>query len=316
MTTEITSKYKCSENEFYAIVEIILQNLTNDQPAFVAKKAKYTPAFIAGLQGQRTAAIALPDEESRNGVHQSAKNLLPGLVTPCKDNFNDLKGYIRDGWANEDPRPRYEAAGLTDYNDIGVQNWEAVLDLNEQMLDFINDAVNNPILITPGPGGAPATFPAKVLNDANAFEAQYNLFMVSRQTTTARNAKIQANNDLYDAIMDVCEDGKTMIYRNDSGGKKRYTWDTIKNMVSAPGAASLKVTGKHANDTLVTAADVEIKQTGKPAITVQLVNGFALASNIDPGDYTGKIIIGGNVVATFNKDVNVGTNARIEVQVP
>jgi hypothetical protein len=87
-------------------------------------------------------------------------------------------------------------------------------------------------------------------------------------------------------------------------------------MVSAPGAASLKVTSTHTNDTLVAAADVEIKQTGKPAITVQLVNGTALASNVDPGDYAGKIIIGGNVVATFNKKVEVGTNARIAVQVP
>jgi hypothetical protein len=316
MTTEIKSNYNCSENELYAITLIILQNLTNDRPDFFAKKAKYTAGFITALEGQRTAAIALPDEESRNGVHQSAKNLLPGLLVPIKDNFNDLKGYIRDGWAGEDPKPRYEAAGLNDYNSIGVNNWEAVLDLNEQMNDFINDAVNNPILIDPGPGGAPATFPAKVTADANAFEAQYTLFMLSRQTTTARNAKIQANNDLYDAIMDVCKDGKEMIYRTDSGGRKRYTWDTIKDMVSAPGAASLKVTGKHADDTLVASANVEIKQTGQPAITVQLVNGTALASNVDPGDYAGKIIINGNVVATFNKTVNVGTNARIEVQVP
>jgi hypothetical protein len=268
--------------------------------------------FITGLETLRTTAMALPDEETRASVHETVKNLLPDLLIPVKDNFNDLKGYIRDGWPGEDPKPRYEAAGLLKYNAIGTANWESVSGLNEKMNLFIADVANNTALTT---GGMPATFAMKVTTDGTNFDTKYQLFMTSRETTTARNAKVKANNNLYSAIMEVCEDGKGMIYRTDEAGRKRYTYDVVKKLVSPPGAASLKIMAKHTDDTLVMNGDVTIKLAGQPPKTGQILNGVCSFSNVEKGKYNGTITISGNPAATFEKEVEVGTNARVTVVV-
>ena len=110
--SDITVKYKSTQGELYSITELALQNLRDDRTLFAAKKAKYTDAFIDAIALRRTNAMAMPDVETRNAGHQTLENLLPGLMDACKDKFSDLKGYIRDGWPLEDPKPRYESAGM------------------------------------------------------------------------------------------------------------------------------------------------------------------------------------------------------------
>ena len=170
--SEIKQKYASTEVELYSITNLGINNLEADLALFALKKAKYTVAFVNTLRGLRTAAMGLPDEEQRNGVHQTLKNLLPDLLTPVKDNFNDLKGYIRDGWPGQDPKPRYEAAGLVKYNAIGESNWENVAGLCESMVQFINA---NTVLLT-APGGMVGTFLNKVKADRDAFKNVYDPF--------------------------------------------------------------------------------------------------------------------------------------------
>jgi hypothetical protein len=311
----IQPHYRCSEDELYEVTKIIIENLKDPVTLakFQAKKPmKYTNVFITGLETLRTTAMALPDEESRNGVHQTAKNLLPGLVEPCKDNFMDLKGYIRDGWPDEEPKPRYEAAGLIKYNNINGDNWEAVSGLNEKMIQFIGD--NGAEL--GNPGGMPAPFALKVSTDSTAFDTQYQLFMVSKETTIARNAKVTANNNLYDAIMDVCKDGVEMIFRTDDGGKKLFTFAVVLRSVSPPGAASLKVMSKHNDDTLVMNGNVTIKLAGQPARVVPITNGVAFFANTGHGKFDVTVTETGNPnSAVTTKEVETGVNARMTVVV-
>jgi hypothetical protein len=309
MATEIRAKYKCTEVELYAIAELLFNNLRADLARFVLKKAKYTTLFVDGLELLRTDAMALPDEEQRNGVHQVLKNQLPDLVNAVKDNFNDLKGYIRDAWPDEDPKPRYEAAGLVKYNAIGENNWENVAGLNEAMAQFIGD--NTATLTTPG--GMPATFPTKVTDDTTAFNDVYGPFLTSRETATATAAKLAANNTLHDAMMDVCKDGVEMVFRNDAEGQKRYTFTALKTIVSPPGSASLKVIVKNGADVLQPGKTVRIKKEGSPAITaITNEEGVALFENADPGVYEGEVDTGSGTVP-FTKEVNTGTDARITV---
>jgi len=311
MATEIKAKYKSSEVEMYAIGELAFNNLTADLAPFAAKKAKYTAPFVTGLRGLRTDAMALPDEEQRNGVHQILKNQLPGVLTPVKDNFNDLKGYIRDAWPDEDPKPRYEAAGLVKYNAIGDDNWENVPGLNESMTQFITD--NNATLDTPG--GMPATFPTKVTNDATAFDNVYDPFMTSRETATATAAKVKANNKLYDAMAEVCKDGVEMVFRNDAEAQKRYTFAALKDLVSPPGASSLKIMVQNALNVPQPNLGVTIKKIGSAPITKQLdVNGIAVFTNAEPGKYEGTVDNNGTPVP-FTKEVETGTDARITVTI-
>ena len=179
MANELQPTYRCTELELYAIAELAYNNLQTDLAAFAAKKAKYTLLYLTTLRASRTAAMALPDEEQRNETHQTLKSLLEtNLLPPILDNFNDLKGYIKDAWPTEDPEPRYEAAGGTKYAKAAAKNWENVVGLNTAMQQFI--AANNAVLTTPG--GMPAPFVTKVGTDETNFNAKYALFVAARET--------------------------------------------------------------------------------------------------------------------------------------
>jgi predicted peroxiredoxin len=312
MAEEIKSKYPCGQDELYAITELAINNLLADKDAFHDKKAKYDDAFIDGLRDQRTAAMVLPDEDAVSAIHETLKNKLPGFTENCKDNFNDIKGYIRDGWPGEDPKPRYEAAGLIKYNKIGTNNWESVEGMNNAMQVYI--AENNTILGTPG--GMPATFSAKVDSDTTIFNTTYNGYKSSRETATATAAKVKANNNLYDAVMDFMKDGVEMVFRRDAEAQKRYVFSHLKDIVSPPGSSSLGVKVKNADDTFVTEGTVKIKKEGEAAILVAIIQGSASFLNVPPGKYDGTVTTVDGRTAVFSKEVEKGVNARITVVVP
>lgn len=314
MATEVKAKYNCTQQELYGILGLAINNLEEDLPLFFAKSSNYIAALVTGLRGVLNAAVILPDEEQRNGVHQVLKGLLPGLLEPVKQDFRDLQEYIRAGWPTENPKPRYEQAGLIHFNKTGDDNWENVKGLNESMTDFITDTVNGPILITPG--GMIGTFVADVAAHYAAFKAKYDLFLLSKETSVARAAKINADNAAHTACMKFMTFGVESVFRNDAEAQKRYTFVTLKHSISPPGSASLVVKVKRADDTLVTNGTVTIKEEGQPAITVNInADGEAFFGNINPADYTGFVTTVDGVTTNFVKEVNTGTAARITVAV-
>ena len=313
MAEEIKSTYNCTELELYAIADIVYNNLQTDLAAFAAKKAKYIAAFVTALRATRTAAMVLPDEETRNESHQTLKNkLITQFLPPVLDNFNDLKGYIDDAWPTEDPKPRYESAGGTKYAKSVAHNWESVVGLNTAMLTFIT--ANNPLLTAPG--GMPVTFKAKVLADEANFNTNYALFTAARETGVGREAKVKANNLLHSEMMSVMEDGAERVWRNNAAKQKNYTFTALKNIVSPPGSASLRVFGKTPADIVLAIRPVTIKKEGSPAITLSTgVDGIALFPSIDSGKYKGTIDVDG-VLVPFEKEVDTGVNARVTVIAP
>jgi hypothetical protein len=313
MAPVVRAKYQCTQDELYAIANLAINNLNSDLTAFAAKKAKYDAAYVTGRRALRTTAMNLPDEESRNGVHQVLKNLLPGLVNPIKDNFMDLKGYIRDAWPGENPVPRYEAAGLIKYNNIREENWEEVVALNQKMIAFVTDFAGP--LATPG--GMVVGFPTKLTGDRDAFDAVYDPFMSSKETGTATAAKVTANNTLYTGIMEFMKDGVEMIFRNDEDNKKRYVFAKLKDLVSPPGSASLNITLKaQGTNAPMNNITVTIQKDGGLLLTATSnAEGELSFLSIDPAPYVVKVM-GPLGVLILEKDVNTGVGARLEITVP
>lgn len=103
-----------------------------------------------------------------------------------------------------------------------------------------------------------------------------------------------------------------------AGKEKRYIISSLLDIISPPGAASLKVKLIRDIDFIAIAgAQVKIQRDGFPAITKETdANGEAEMPNIDAGIYTVTVTIGGEPVRTFTKEVNVGTNARMELVIP
>lgn len=320
MAEEVNSNYNSTELELYAIAELGYNNLEEDLAAFAAKNTKYDATFLAALRQTRTDAKALPDEEARNVTHQVLRNkLVKDFLPPVLDNFNDLKGYIKDGWPNEDPEPRFEAAGGTKYAKAATKDWENVVGLNDSMKKFITD--NAAILETPG--GMPDSFADKVTADAANFSTNYDLFMKARETGVARGEKVTANNLLHSQMMDVFEDGAERVFRNDAAKQKNYVFATLKDIVSPPGSASLRALVLREDDTPVEGASVTIRLQGAeeieivaPPITVVTdAEGVALFESADPGRYDGSATSGdGTVTVDFTKEIDTGVNARVTVQ--
>jgi hypothetical protein len=258
---EVKARYKCNEDELYATCDIAITNLEKDLAAFAAKSTNYTAGKVAALRLMLKNARALPNEEQRNGEHETLRGLLPELREKVKADFRSLQSYIRDGWPGEVAKPRYEAAGLHEYNASRNSNWETVVTLNNAMKKFIADAGNAARLTNPG--GMVAGFDAQVQANFDAFDDVYNRFMSSRATTAARNAKVSANNKIYNACMEFMKFGREVVYRRDGGNKKRYTWDALKRLVTPEGPASLVVKLKRTDDTLVTNMEVRIKKEGE-----------------------------------------------------
>ena len=252
--------------------------------------------------------------------HQVLRNkLVADFLPPVLDNFNDLKGYIKDGWPNEDPEPRNEAAGGTKYATAAAKNWEDVVGLNDSMKSFITD--NETFL--DDPGGMPGTFEVKVTTDANNFATNYATFMEARETGVARGEKVTANNLLHKEMMNVFEDGAERVFRNDAAKQKNYVFDTLKDIVSPPGSASLRALVLREDDTPVEGASVTIRLQGAEALEVVAppitvitdAEGVALFENADPGRYDGSATSGdGSVTVDFTKEIDTGVNARVTVQ--
>lgn len=320
MAEEVKSIYECTELELYAIAELGYNNLEGDLAAFAAVSTKYTAAFLTALRKTRTAAMALPDEEARNVEHEVLRNkLVKDLLPPVLDNFNLLKGYIKDGWPDENPEPRYEAAGGKKYPKAAQKNWENAEGLNESMKKFINAHTAK----LTDPGGMPDTFPPKVIADDGNFSTSYDLFMQARETSPARAEKVNANNLLHKELMNVLEDGAERVFRNDAAKQKNYVFATLKDIVSPPGSASLRALVLREDDTPVEGAsvtirlkDAELVEIVAPPITVVTdAEGVALFENADPGRYNGSATSSdGTVTVDFSKEIDTGVNARITVQ--
>lgn len=314
MAEEVKAKYNCTQNELYAVLGLAVNNLAEDLDQFTAKSTNYDDAYVLDMRALIDAAVALPDEEQRNGVHENLKADLPALLEPIKQDFKDLQEYIRKGWPNTDPKARYEQAGLINYNKIGVANWEYVKGLNTNMSAFVANASNLALLTTPG--GMIPTFVGGIATHYAAFKTKYDLFLSSKETATATAAKIKADNAAYTACMLFMTFGVDSVMRNNAEGQKRYTFSVLKNIVSPPGSAGLTVKVKKPDDTIVTNGTVTIKEEGQPAITVNInADGEGIFPNINPAEYTGYVTVAG-VNTNFTKTVNTGTDARITVVVP
>jgi hypothetical protein len=208
----------------------------------------------------------------------------------------------------------YNSAGMAHYEKAAKGNWVELKGLNDDMNTFLANTAHVTaleLLLN-----MPTTFPADVIGVTDTFGTLYTSFITAKSTTTAKNEKIAANNVLFHLLMGVCDDGK-IVYINDAGQVKLFTFDDVKHLLSPAGSASFKLTAKVA--VLLTAIKnlpVTIQSKTMPAITVDTdVNGVALFTHVDPDNYT--VTVGGAImpfiVQSFKKDVDTGVDARSEV---
>lgn len=302
--------YPSTMQELYSIADTMYGNLTDNLVDFAAYKAgKYTAAFVTGRKAAVTTAKNLPDEDMRSSIFETLRAELLPLRETCTNLFYDLQGYINDGFPQAQRKIKYEEAGQNYVADSLKNNWEKCVGLNTAMKAFV--VTYNAELTA---GFMPATFAASVTTASNNFDTKYDAFKAARQTGVATGAKITANNGVFDNLKDLQSDAEK-VYRNDAEKQKLFNYRTVKDIVSPPGSASLKVTLKRkGTNEPVPNANVTIQsKTGTPKNGKTDADGVVIFDNIDPDDYT--VIVVADGFPNFNviKEVNTGTAARLEM---
>ena len=303
--------YNSTQQELYSISDTMNTNLGANMADFAAYKAgKYTALFLTALQGKRTAAMALPDDDQRTSVFETLKVGTTNARIKCTNNFDDLRGFIDDGFSDELRKIKYEEAGGNYMRDALKNNWEKVVGLNTAMVDFV---ALYPAQLTAG--FMPPPFGGSVSTDEGTFNTKYTAFKNARQTGVATGAKITANNLVDTDLKDLQRDAQK-VYRTDGDKLKLFTISVVKDLVSPPGSASLKITCKQ-KVTNVPKVGLVITIQSKDGVAIVLTtdaNGVVVFENIDPADYNVVIVVLGfpNIVKV--KEVNTGVAARMEVE--
>jgi hypothetical protein len=321
---KIEADCRCTQLELYAILRLCYDN--GKKPADLAKlfahKEKYTTAFIDDLIQNVLDAEELPGEEQINVDSETLRIDTGKKADVSLINYRKLKTYITDAFEEEYHKAKLEAAGSTLYRKASNENWEVVKGLNSAMKLFIT--ANNAALIADD--NMPATFAAKVAADGQSFLDKYIEFMAAQETSTKTAAKIKANNAIYAEGISLMADGK-VVQEDDEARRKYYVFNTLKELVSPPGSASLTVELKNSDFTPAPGFIIKIQAEGKPAITrttaieTETRGGRALANfdGLDPDPYTWAVYANATAatpIATGKKDVNTGRDAQLKIVLP
>ena len=315
MPTTPTAEYHLTQQELYSIADTIYDSL--EVPAnllkFQAKKpGKYTPAFILGLRNNKTTAFNLPDDDQRNSIHETNKIELTELMLTCCGNFQDLKGYIHDGFPKAQWTVKYDEAGMTVYDQASHKNWEQVVALNKKVNDFI---VAYPTQLAAG--FMPVTFGADCTAATTAYNLKYAAFKTSKETGTGTGAKLTADNVVNTNLQDLQNDAH-IVFRTDGEALKLFMIAEVKNIVSPPGSASLGIDLINAGTNIPEAnAIITIQSATGRAITLTTnAEGKVDFPRLDPDNYRVNIQPVGKPAINLVKEVNTGVSARLKVTIP
>jgi hypothetical protein len=224
-------KYNCKQVELYSIAKIGLGSFIENKAAFESFKANYGDPYAQRFEERITSTMGLPGFQVRDMRSEVAGIQLREAAQRCLDNWQALRRYIRDvkSWANLQ-KPKLEAAGSKEYPTAARFNWEYVLLLNDMASSFIEQFGDDLKM----DGNMPDTF-AQAFNDhKERYKAHYLRLMDAAQDNPQdTRAKIMANNDLYDELMRMFEDGQ-FLFRSDSTLKNRFIFARVLNRVRRP----------------------------------------------------------------------------------
>jgi hypothetical protein len=281
--------YNCGQDELYGGGDLVITSLLEELASFTAFKSKYTLIYATALKAELQLAIGLPGLDQRLAEQEVARINLLSKLNECLDNLNALRLYIRDAYPNSDIRlVRLQEAGFDDYEFARKANWEKLRAIMDNANAFISNHEAELLAGDNMPAGFKASFEALQITVQPDIVTMLNLRENNKQATSA---KINANNDIFEKIMDVCEDG-AYIFRNDAAKRAQFVWTSVLEVITPPGAAGMKGEVRDSvTKVLIEGALVRMSQTGLPEVsTLTGANGKYDFGNLPVGDYEGKVL--------------------------
>ncbi|HEY6975763.1 MAG TPA: hypothetical protein VH396_05720 [Chitinophagaceae bacterium] len=238
---QIQSNYNCTQQELYEVAKVGWRNYKNNLADFTNHKGRYTAALADTALEAILAAQNLPDGQACGAGSETLRIQLEQAADTCLNNWQILKSYIADSFLAEDQQQMLEAAGSNYYRQASGKSWPQMQSLLGFASKFIND---NSEALSQGGNNMPATFPTKFATDKAVFQTTYTAFFASAVSgNSVTNAKITANNAVYESLIKMFADGQ-LIYKNDLVKKALFIFDTLLSYISAPGQAGLRIIAK------------------------------------------------------------------------
>lgn len=303
------AKYRCAQPELYSAARMVIRAAIREIANFTPVKAKYNAAFFAALQAEVAAAEALPDEQSRTSTAEAMNILTKQRATVCLNQWQFLKGYIEDAPSMQGPlqKPALETAGSTHYRDAAADDWESVNQLMVSAIQFVTD---NTVELSAG-NNMPATFPTDLVNAHTAFLEMWQGFQDEEEQNAIRTQeKIEANNALYDKVIQVCKDGQR-IYRSDEARKAQFVWDSVLYIVRGAGIAGIRGTVLElSTQQPVAGATVLIVETGDTGVPD--AEGVYRITGVPAGNYIVRCTAAGYNTVEQPFEVLTGTISTLD----
>ncbi len=309
---KLRPNYKMPQIILYSVADDIYRNLERYLEDFNAlKPGKYTVGFLEGLRGRRDEAMELPDAVALRLKIEQLRIDLKEMRKDCGENFQVLKGYIRDGWGKEFWKIEFGAAGGAAFKKSEKDNWASTLDMNKKMKDFI---AKYPTELENG--YMPDEFVSKVDEDVEGFALKYGEFIKSKQKGTIRGKKITADNVVYADLQGVQNDAHA-VFRSDEAKLGLFMVYDVKRMIARAGHARLSVVLKEkGTNEKVSNGKVTIQsEKGVAQVLVTDDTGEVVFLHLHPDVYNVKIEMEGRAVIHIVKKVGVGKHARMKVMV-
>lgn len=222
-------RYNCTQAELYAICTIGWQSYQENLTDFENFSTLYTAATATNAFAAIESAKVLPDFQARNEATETAYIQMGLTAEQCLTKWRTLRSYIKAAFPPELHKPKIEAAGEDHYNKATARNWGETQLMLTSALSFITD---NTAELTAG--GMPATFQTDVETLQTEFTTHYNKFTDSGQDEhEGTDAKIIANNAIYDTLQRMFEDGQ-IIYEKDPAKRDRFIFQRVKDMITTP----------------------------------------------------------------------------------
>ncbi len=278
----MNTSYNCAQPELYSAARMVIRAAIREIAGFTPVKAKYDPPFFAALQAEVAAAEAMPDEQSRGSVAEALRITTKQMATGCLNQWQFLKGYIEDAPAmqGELQKPALEAAGSTYYRDAAGDDWESVNQLMVSAIQFVTD---HTLHLTDG-NNMPPTFIANLTAAHTAFTGHWENFQDEEEQNAIRaQEKVDANNTLYNKVIQICKDGQR-IFRSNDARRDQFVWDSVLYIVRGAGIAGIRGTVLElSTQQPVAGATVLIVETGDTGVPDE--EGVYRITGVPAGNY-------------------------------
>ncbi len=253
------TRYNCEQSELYAVADVAWGSCLQEIVRFATFSERYTEAYVTMAKTGVAAAEAIPSAQARGAVSEILRTQLVILAEQCRDKWQLLKRYITKSVPKEALKASLEAAGSADYEKAIGENWDKVRALNTAGLGYAGEH----LAALQANQNMPTAFGTEYNTLKADFAALYTQFLDARETAKQGTAsKIDANNMVYDSLMDMMLDGQ-QLFKNEPATAEQFVFAEVLKSVSSAGPAGIKGTIAGDDGTVITEALIDILDTDK-----------------------------------------------------